>query len=92
MERRRHERSFGILPIRYKEKDEWIYMVGEIIDLTDNGFCIIMPVDLEVNKEFEFEVFKGGKSIKGSAQVEWMDKGHMKAGCSYTYHNFTQNL
>lgn len=84
MDRRRQERFFRIFPIRYKQKDESIYTVGEIIDLTDTGFCLIMPIDLEVKKEFEFEAFKGVSSIKGSARVEWMDRGGMKAGCSYT--------
>jgi hypothetical protein len=83
MERRNQTRAFRILPIRYKQKGESTYMVGEVIDLTKNGFCLIMPVDLEIQKEFEFEAFEGNACIRGLARVEWMERGNMKAGCSY---------
>ena len=83
-ERRREERTFRIIPIRYRKSGESTFNVGDVIDITGRGFCMIMPIDLDLDEQFEFEAFDGGTSIKGEARVVWIDRGHMKAGCRYT--------
>jgi hypothetical protein len=50
VERRTQKRTFRIIPIRYKKKEEPLFTVGDIINLTDNGFCLLMPIHLEVNR------------------------------------------
>jgi hypothetical protein len=82
-ERRTQKRTFRIIPVRYKKREESLFTVGDIINLTDNGFCLLMPIHLEVEQGFEFEAFDGGNVIKGRAQVIWMDQGHVRAGCIY---------
>ena len=84
MERRKEKRTLRINPIRYKKKGDVGYNVGEVVNLTDEGFCMIMPVGLSMDNEFEFEAFDGGKSIKGLARVVWMGRGNTQAGCKYT--------
>ncbi len=91
-ERRREERTFRIIPIRYRKDGESTFTVGDVIDLTGSGFCMIMPVDLDMDQQFEFEAFDGGTSIKGEAQVVWINEGHVKAGCRYTVSQETANL
>ena len=83
-ERRKEIRSFKIIPVRYKKREDSLFTVGDIINLTDNGFCLLMPVHLDLEQGFEFEAFDGGKVIKGRAQVVWMDQGHVRAGCIYS--------
>jgi hypothetical protein len=83
VERRTQKRTFQIIPVRYKKKEESIFTVGDIINLTNNGFCLLMPVHLELEEGFQFEAFDGGNSIQGEARVIWMDRGHVRAGCMY---------
>ena len=79
------ERIFSVMnTIRYKKKHESVYTVGDVTDMTDHGFCLLMPIDLELDQEFQFEAFNGGSSIKGDARVLWMDHGRVRAGCFYT--------
>ncbi len=82
-ERRKEKRTFRVIPIRYKKKYEDLFTVGDVVDFTDTGFCMVMPVGLGLDEEFEFEVFDGGSSMKGTARVVWMEPGQVRAGCVY---------
>ena len=82
-ERRKEKRNFRIIPIRYKKRNEDLFTVGDIVDFTDTGFCLVMPVGLDVDEEFEFEIFDGGARMKGNAHVVWMDPGQVRAGCEF---------
>ncbi len=83
MDRRKQKRQYDTITIRYRKDEDILYTVGDVINLTNRGFCLLLPIDLETNEDFQFEVFTGGNSIKGTAHVVWMDEGHVRAGCSY---------
>lgn len=83
VERRTEKRNFRIIPVRYKKKEESLFTVGDIINLTNTGFCLLMPIHLELEEGFQFEAFDGGNTIKGDARVVWMDQGQVRAGCAY---------
>ena len=83
-ERRKEKRQHKIIPIRYRMQEDPIFTVSDVVDFTDDGFCMMMPIELGVGKEFQFETFDGQSSTRGKARVIWMGNGHLKAGCTYT--------
>lgn len=85
MERRSERRDLRFITVRYKQKGDIAFTVSEAVDFTEKGFCLMMPLDLDVDREFEFEAFDGGSSVKGHARVVWVDRGRIKAGCSYLH-------
>jgi c-di-GMP-binding flagellar brake protein YcgR len=93
IERRKHPRFNGVLPVEYHRSDNAQIRTGHTINISEEGMMILVSNPVEIGEHLEMKLYfsstLGLITVRATGRVVWTDKkeekgdGHFRLGVNY---------